>query len=124
MSERVAALPIREGQVGLITNRSGKNWIIPKGWPEVDLTDPECALQEAWEEMGVDGRISSEPVGSYVDLKYGEPRFILVFLLHVTEIFDEYPEDFRDRIWVDPEEAVQLVKAEGLRDIIREVCEL
>jgi len=54
-----AALPFRvkedKVQVLLITSRGTGRWIVPKGWPMEGKTPAESALQEAWEEAGVQG---------------------------------------------------------------------
>ena len=52
-----AALPIRMGDSGtevmLVTSRSSRRWIIPKGWPEKRLAPRVVAAMEAFEEAGM-----------------------------------------------------------------------
>ncbi len=64
-----AALPfeVRNGEtrVMLVTSRETGRWVLPKGWHERKLTGPELAAKEAFEEAGLKGEISAEPVGSY-----------------------------------------------------------
>jgi 8-oxo-dGTP pyrophosphatase MutT (NUDIX family) len=52
-------------QVLLVTSRESGRWVVPKGWPEPGLTDPEAAAREAWEEAGVRGPVDTIPLGSY-----------------------------------------------------------
>jgi len=46
---QAAAIPILCGQVCLVSSRSGKRWVIPKGCLEPGKTAAEIALLEAWE---------------------------------------------------------------------------
>ena len=48
---------------------------------------------------------------------------MIVYVLTVTEVADEWPEqDVRRREWVDPAEAVERVEEAGLKEIIEAVC--
>lgn len=74
MSHQVAALPYRfdEGgslEVMLITSLGGRRWIPPKGNLIKGLTRHEAAAQEAFEEDGVFGCVSPEPLGSFKAVK-------------------------------------------------------
>jgi len=60
---QAAAIPIRSGQICLVTSSSGKRWVIPKGMIEPGTTAGQIALQEAWEEAGLVGVLRPEPVG-------------------------------------------------------------
>jgi len=118
--QQAAAIPIRRGQVCLVTSRNGKRWVIPKGCLEPGKTASEIALQEAWEEAGLVGVLHPDPVGSYLYDKSGITCHVLVFLLYVTEVCDAYPEDtFRERIWLSPSQAVTRIEDRGLRELIR-----
>ncbi len=118
--QQAAAIPVRTGQVCLVTSRNGKRWVIPKGCFEPGKTAGEIALQEAWEEAGLVGVLQPEPVGSYLYDKNGITCHVLVYILHVTEVRDQYPEkDGRERAWVSPAEAVARIEDRGLRDILR-----
>jgi 8-oxo-dGTP pyrophosphatase MutT (NUDIX family) len=118
--QQAAAIPLRAGQVCLVSTRTGKRWVVPKGCLETGKTASEIALQEAWEEAGLVGLLQPEPVGSYLYDKNGLTCHVLVFLLHVTEVREQYPEqEFRERCWVTPLEAVARIEERGLREIVR-----
>jgi 8-oxo-dGTP pyrophosphatase MutT (NUDIX family) len=120
--QQAAAIPVRGGNVCLVTSRNGKRWVIPKGCLEIGKTSSEIALQEAWEEAGLVGLLQPDPVGSYLYDKNGLTCHVLVFVLHVTEVRDQYPEmEFRERTWVSPLEAYSRIEDRGLREIIRGV---
>ena len=118
--QQAAAIPVRLGQVCLITSRNGKRWVIPKGCLEPGKTASEIALQEAWEEAGLVGILQPDPVGSYLYDKSGITCHVVVYMLHVTQIGDAFPEDsFRERVWVSPAQAVTRIEDRGLRELIR-----
>ena len=118
--QQAAAIPILKGQVCLVTSRNGKRWVVPKGCLEPGKTSGEIALLEAWEEAGLVGVLQPDPVGTYLYDKNGITCHVLVYLLHVTDVRDDYPErEFRERCWVSPTEAFARVEERGLREIVR-----
>lgn len=117
---QAAAIPIKAGQVCVVNSRNGKRWVIPKGCLEPGKTASEIALQEAWEEAGLVGLLQPDPVGSYLYDKAGVTCHVLVFLLHVTQICEHWPEEtFRERHWLTPAQAVARIEDRGLREIVR-----
>jgi 8-oxo-dGTP pyrophosphatase MutT (NUDIX family) len=117
---QAAALPVKSGQICLVTSRSGKRWVIPKGMMEPGKTAGQIALQEAWEEAGLTGVLEQEPIGTYQYDKYGGTCFVTVFLLRVTGVADDWPEKgSRQRCWVSPAQALGLLTDRGLREILR-----
>lgn len=131
---QVAALPWRvptSGQDGagpleilLVSSRETRRWVIPKGWPMKGKTDPQAAAQEAYEEAGLDGRISDKPVGQYPylkRLKSGAARAVTVdvFPLEVTGEHATWPEKGQRTLqWMTPVEAALAVQEPELRDLI------
>ena len=116
---QAAALPVLDGEICLVTSSSGRRWVIPKGMIEPGQTAGETALQEAWEEAGIAGTLHGEPVGSYLYEKFGALHHVTVFLMQVTESWDDWPEKGRrQRQWFPAEEAFERIEEEGLRDII------
>jgi 8-oxo-dGTP pyrophosphatase MutT (NUDIX family) len=120
---QAAAIPLRNGQVCLVTSRSGRRWVVPKGCMELGKSAGEIALQEAWEEAGLLGVLQPEPVGSYVYEKDGLTCHVLVFLLQVTDEVDNYPESaLRQRLWLPTGQAAARVEDAGLRELLRAVA--
>ena len=101
---QAAVIPLRNGQVCLVSSRSGKRWVVPKGCMEPGKTTGEIALQEAWEEAGLVGLLQHEPIGSYVYEKDGFTCHVIVFLLMVTDAVERVPRSERARahLAVDP----------------------
>lgn len=123
-----AALPYRVGNAGLevllITSVKRKRWIIPKGIVEPDLGPVESARMEARQEAGVEGVVSAESLGSYQHQKWGGVCTIEVFPLRVSGLTEVWPEgNVRERKWLPPAEAVELVDNDGLRRIIAGLAE-
>jgi 8-oxo-dGTP pyrophosphatase MutT (NUDIX family) len=119
---QAAAIPLHAGRLCLVQSRSRKQWVIPKGRIEPGQTAGETALCEAWEEAGLLGVLQPDPVGSYVYEKCGQTWHVTVYLLHVTEVSDLWPErDRRPRRWVHPPGALARVRHPGLRKLLRKV---
>jgi 8-oxo-dGTP pyrophosphatase MutT (NUDIX family) len=117
---QAAALPVRNGRICLVTSSNGKRWIIPKGLIELGQTAGETALQEAWEEAGLVGTLDPEPLGSYLYEKWCGTCHVVVFLMDVTEVAQNWPEgDLRRRTWVSPAGALERIEDPGLVDIVR-----
>ena len=117
---QAAAIPTRDGQICLVTSSSGRRWVIPKGMIDPGKTSAEIALQEAWEEAGLVGVLGG-PVGTYQYEKYGGICLVTVFPMTVHGTLDDWPEmNLRRRVWVAPDEALELIEDEGLRAILRQ----
>jgi len=106
-------------EILLVTTRSGKRWIIPKGVVEPDLTPRSSAETEAYEEAGIRGDTSGRSAGSYSYEKWGGTCTVEVFPMAVTDILDEWPESFRSRCWMHVDEAAASVREPGLARLIR-----
>ncbi len=115
-----AAVPVLDGRVCMVTSRSGRRWVFPKGQIDPGHTPGAAALLEAWEEAGVVGALDPEPVGNYVYEKFDTPHHVLVYRLRVTEVRDAWPErGLRERAWLTVAEAIDRVDEPGLRELLR-----
>ena len=119
-------LPDTGREVLLVTSSNGR-WILPKGWPIGGQTAVRTALAEAWEEGGIKkARALRRPVGSYIATKItpdGDelPCLHKVYAVKVRKAVDDFPErDRRERLWVAPAAAADLVQEEGLKEILRQ----
>lgn len=123
-----AAMPVRQREgrleVMLITSRQTGRWVIPKGWPKNGLKARELAALEAFEEAGLRGVPSRQPIGRYTYAKrLGGSKpvecTVDVFLLTVESEADHWPErGQRQRRWVEITEAALMVNEAGLRAVI------
>jgi 8-oxo-dGTP pyrophosphatase MutT (NUDIX family) len=117
---QAAAIPLKDDVLCVVTSRRGKRLVIPKGCLEPGKTAGEVALQEAWEEAGLTGVLETEPHGSYVYAKMGFNYLVTVFVLHVTEVAEQWPErDLRARHWLTQSQARAQIEDRGLRKLIQ-----
>jgi phosphohistidine phosphatase len=118
---------VRDGavEVALVTSRSGKRWVIPKGVIDPGETAPSSAAREAEEEAGLAGRIGPDPVGTYTYDKWGGTCSVEVFLLaveHERETWEEM--DQREREWMSPEDAAQRIREPALAALVARLRDL
>ncbi len=123
-----AVLAWRMGENGpevlLITSRETGRWILPKGWPEGDETLAASAEREAFEEAGVRGRISQEPIGTYYYTKASNSGLerrceVHVFAMEVADAEKRWPERrHRDRRWLAPKDAARRIMEPALAEMI------
>lgn len=123
------ALPFRFGEDGqfrilLITSRETRRWVIPKGWPIKGKAPHQTAAREAFEEAGLKGEISRNPVGSYLYGKRLRDGAVVdccvdVFAFRVLEQRRRWPE-YEQRVtsWFLPEEAAGLVHEADLSALL------
>ena len=112
-------------EILLVTTRSRKHWTIPKGLVDPGFSEREAAEAEALEEAGIEGDISSRPVGEFEYRKWGGLCRVMVFLMRVTTIHPEWLEDdFRERRWWPFDAAADVVPYPALRVLLRRLPEL
>ncbi|MDH3731679.1 MAG: NUDIX domain-containing protein [Acidimicrobiia bacterium] len=108
-----------ELHVLLISSRSGKRWVVPKGIVEPGMSPIASALKEAHEEAGVSGRAHDRLLGRYRQDKWGGTCDIAVYPLEVTDERDDWPEARRrERRWFHLDDAAREAGRRGLRRII------
>lgn len=130
---QVAALPWRREPDGslrllLITSRTNRKWMLPKGWPMTGKSDAESALQEAREEAGIEGVAAESPIGSYYYIRQAadgetKPAQAIIFSVRVSaerKTWNEKGE--RRRKWFTPEEAAERVYERDLRRFLSNVA--
>ena len=128
---QVAALCWREGVKGvevlLITTRRTRRWTPPKGNIDTGVTPKDAALAEAWEEGGVNGVVTGDPVGRYDYLKLRK-KFrwtkiaVDLYPVRVDQMADDFPEkDERAALWVTPTEAAGLVNERSLKRVLADL---
>jgi 8-oxo-dGTP pyrophosphatase MutT (NUDIX family) len=118
-TQQVAALPWRVGEHGveilLVTTRTTKRWLIPKGWTMDGKADYEAAAIEAYEEAGVRGDIDTTSLGAYGYLKLlrsGKAKHVIVqvYGLRVETELDVWPESHeRQRQWFAKAHALTII---------------
>lgn len=108
----------------LITSRETGRWVIPKGWPVKGRGAAGSAEREAWEEAGVEGKVSKNCLGLFSYQKVMEqeqciPCVVAIYGLHVEKLSRRYPEQSqRQRKWFAAGEAASLVAEPELRALL------
>ncbi|WP_421916317.1 NUDIX hydrolase [Mesorhizobium sp.] len=126
---QVAAIPFRlnakgEIEVMLVTSRTTKRFIVPKGWPMKGKSGRKAAMIEAREEAGVLGKTLKDPAGTYTYWKRLATRFVrvdvIVYMLAVTEEMANWQEGKRrQRAWLAPADAALLIDEPDLSTLVR-----
>ena len=98
----------------IVTSRRTGRWVLPKGNIDPGMSPPEAAQQEALEEAGVIGQISTEPLGTYRTRKIRPPLFweveVTLFPMEIDEVLDVWIEaEERERRFVTIDEARELL---------------
>ncbi|PZV33695.1 NUDIX hydrolase [Mesorhizobium kowhaii] len=125
---QVAAIPFRlnprgDVEVMLVTSRTTRRFIVPKGWPMKGKSGRKAATIEAREEAGVLGKTLKEPAGTYSYWKRLANRFVrvdvIVYLLEVTEELADWQEaKRRQRAWLPPADAALLIDEPDLSTLV------
>ena len=135
MLTQAGAIPYRiaDGklEVLLVTSRDTGRWVIPKGHVEHGMTPQTAACQEAWEEAGVTGEITTKiPLGfvPYMKkLKDGSlcAASIAVFPLLVDKQKNKWQErGERTRTWFPADQAAELVNEPAMAVLILRLEEI
>ena len=108
--EQAAAIPVRRVgrglQVCVIRRKDSNSWGIPKGLVDPGATHEETALNEAWEEAGIEGRLLGGSIGTYRYRKWGTRLTVKVYVMELLKQLPRWEESaFRERLWVPFSEA-------------------
>lgn len=127
-----AALPwrMRDGtlEAMLLTSRGTGRWVIPKGWPHDGFSSAHSAAQEAYEEAGIRGSVTTAPIGSYCYTKTRDEGgsvdcVVYVHALEVKDQLEDWPEKGQRKTrWFPRGEAASLVAEAELRTLISSFC--
>ena len=109
----------------LITSRRSRRWIIPKGWKIDKMSDRKSVALEAWEEAGVQGRVSHRSIGTFYYRKRTSKNDYLtcavkVFALEVRASKKKFPERGQRKLkWVCSSTAVEFVIEPELKTLLK-----
>jgi len=125
--QQAAAIPFRRKgdavSLCLITAASSNAWSIPKGTIERGSSPEDTALQEAWEEAGLKGRILGGSLGSYEYEKAGVLLTVVVYLMEVELAADQWEEQgSRRRRWIAARDASRILKTHPAWPLVEKAC--
>ena len=116
---QAAVIAVYRGRICLVTSSSGRHWLLPKGHLEHGSKLCETALQEAWEEAGLVGKLAGDSVGQYRFKKLGREYRVEVFWMKVTKVWRHWPEQKRRRrCWLWPSDALTRIDHAPMRRIV------
>jgi 8-oxo-dGTP pyrophosphatase MutT (NUDIX family) len=117
---QVGVFPVTEdGRVVLVTTRGRGYWIFPKGRTEPGRSDRAVAREEAFEEAGLRGELSSDFYE--FDVLSRRANRLRLFPMKVQAMSEQYPEcKERKRIIVSFDEAEELVQKD-LRVVVKKL---
>lgn len=119
----ICYLPGKEkDDIVLVTRKSRKEWIFPKGRRITGKSGPESALREAYEEGGVKGRLVARKKASGTCMQGSKKVRLTLYCMRVDKLLKRWPE-WRDRkrIVVSREKAEKLVSSSGMRRGLRDL---
>ncbi|WP_114089701.1 NUDIX domain-containing protein [Thalassospira profundimaris] len=108
-------------EILMALSSSGKHYVVPKGAIDPGMSAIESAQKEAREEAGCIGIALEPAIGSYHYQKWDARCDVEVFALKVTELLPEadWEESHRGRKWVPLAHAIEIVREDGLRKILK-----
>jgi len=121
--QQAAAIAVRRRarslQVCLIRRKDSGTWGIPKGVVDHGDTREETALNEAWEEAGLKGRLIGDAIGTYKYKKWDKTLRVAVYVMEVLDQADTWEEaGFRERRWTSFEKAVERLTRHPVRPLL------
>ncbi|WP_341367047.1 NUDIX hydrolase [Yoonia sp. BS5-3] len=110
-------------EICLITSRTRKRWIIPKGWPMHKQTPAAAAATEAFEEAGLSGETTDICLGVFSYSRSHKldnaPIITMVYPLHVRHTHSDWPEKHqRRRKWFSQKKAAKKLSEPELKHIV------
>ena len=121
--QQAAAIAVRRNgealEVCLIRKRKFEVWGIPKGIVDPGDTHEQTALNEAWEEAGLKGRLLGDAIGTYEYEKWNRTFVVAVYVMEVLEQLDDWQEArIRERRWTSFAEAASLLVDHPVRPLL------
>ncbi len=117
-------------EVLLITSRDTGRWVIPKGWHMPGKQPHAIAEREAFEEAGIKGKATVEPIGYFTYMKkmrggHKVATRVQVHALEVKSLMKDFPEKGTRRLeWVSCEEAAARVDEPELKSLFADFAEM
>jgi len=110
-----------KAELVLITSRTSQRWIFPKGARVAGKSRRGSALQEAFEEAGLIGRIDPRFEFREIIVRNGRKIELTIFALRVEKLLKSWPEQKqRDRIVVPADKARKMVNCPQLRRCVKQ----
>ena len=113
----------------IVSSRRSRQWILPKGWLEDDLTETELAVLEAKEEAGVITKPEKiKRMGAYsYNKRLSRKRYVRVainvYSMPVKRLKKKFKEhEQRKRKWATIRQAIKLVSNKDLQAFLKKIA--
>lgn len=118
MTRKIAGLVcLKDKKVLLVTSRKKKRWILPKGGVEINETEQDAAIREAYEEAG----IKATDVQSLGTIIFKDETYFW-FKTNSVQLDNVWPESSeRQRKWFPYEEAKTILRPDMLDALNRAI---
>ncbi|WP_120501073.1 NUDIX hydrolase [Roseovarius sp. EL26] len=114
---------LKEGnktRIIMVTSRTHRQWIFPKGGRVSGLSRRKSALQEALEEAGLKGRIDKKAEFTSTIIRNGEKIDLVLYPMQVDKMKNKWDEMHqRRRVVISPRKAEKIVTCKGMRKGIK-----
>ena len=117
-------VPYRHSALGiefcLLSTAASGRWEFPKALTEADVEYPQAVLHEAAASAGLLGDVDGpDPLDAFVAARGNEARRMTAYLMHVTQVHDDWPnQSTHRRLWCLPEEARVRLRRKPMRRFI------
>lgn len=106
----------RKKDMVLVTSRRRGNWVFPKGRRVQGKSVTASALQEAYEEAGLKGRIDRSVEIRVTIRRRGKKIILILYPMRVKKILKKWPEsNVRQRVIVPLVKAEKLLACPGMK---------
>jgi 8-oxo-dGTP pyrophosphatase MutT (NUDIX family) len=104
----------------LVSSKKTGEWVLPKGHIDSGETSEEAAVREVKEETGYAGRVVSS-LGETPRYSFNGESNLVSYYLMSPQNEQPFPAEERKKEWVEIEKAVEIVKNEDLKVLLRKV---
>lgn len=108
-------------RIVMVTSRTHRQWIFPKGGKISDLSKRKSAMQEALEEAGLKGKVDKGAEFTTTIIRNGDKIDLTLYPMQVEKMSDKWDEMHqRKRIIISPKKARKLVTCKGMSKSIKQ----
>lgn len=104
----------------IVGSKKTGEWVLPKGHIDAGENADETAVREVLEETGYKGSITSY-IGETPRYTFNGESILVAYYLMSPLNEEPYPAEERKKEWVEIDKAIEMVKNEDLKGLLRKV---
>lgn len=105
----------------LVSSKKTGEWVLPKGHIDPGETSEETAVREVREETGYAGKVISY-LGETPRYSFNGESILVAYYLMSPINEEPHPAEQRKKEWVEINKAIEMLKNEDLKKLMREVA--